>query len=162
MKYVIDVPEDRIDISGIRTVLAYANTTMAPYVESDTAEQAWKIAQDIMKDPGRDGMLNAELNDCFGTDDIYMIAKLPYAEIKEKYDAWQKRKNEIKVGDEVRHKDEPRDIMVYTGTDDEPGYASCIKSNGRVVLRRADEIERTGRHFPEVADLLKKMRESEC
>lgn len=166
MKYIIEIEEMPFISEGSEMQLFKATEfnslvfdrngleKLTPYDESAAEqrgrEEAWKLIKAIGK------MSDDDMADCFGTS---VIVNLSYTEAREKYEAWKKEKEEIKIGDEVRHKYEPRDIMVYTGT--EPGYASCIKSNGRVVIRRADEIERTGRHFPEVAELLEKMRQPE-
>lgn len=175
MKYIIDLQENQaiLFFNGeyMNTIVPDKNeqyvfdesigasiVKLTPYDEPKyTAEDAWKFAQKILAPPTNNNALTVDdLMDCYGTEDAYdIVCQSTYAEAREKYEVWKKAKDEIKVGDEVRHKDEPGDIMVYTGTDD-PGYASCIKSNGQVVLRRADEIERTGRHFNEVAELLEK------
>ena len=165
MKYIVDIPEEMVKDGKLRIwgetepECKWFDTgrTATPYEEpSDTAEDAWKIAQDILKDPGKDGMLNTELNDCFGTDDIYLIGAMSYTEVKAKYDAWKKQKDEIKVGDEVVGFDGI--VFVVVGMFEEQQYTGIVDS-GMTVIRSI--VRKTGRHFPEVAELLKKMREKE-
>lgn len=132
---------------------------LTPYKESDTAEQAWEIAQQILKDPSKDGMLVTELNSCFGTDDIYIIGEMPYTEVKAKYSAWQKRKNELKIGDEVIHDTYRRCVLLEKKDGCEAELWSVIDEKGVVHQINRKHIHRkTRRTFPEVADLLEKMR----
>ena len=168
MKYIIEI-EDEPYFSGGKTVYRMGGAhvyfsegqfeKLTPYVESDTAEQAWKIAQDILKDSGKDGMSNEELNDCFGTDYIYLIGTMSYAEVKAKYDAWQEKKAKIKVGDEVKNLVHPDSLMIVTRINCDNVTFDGIRKGG--VAFHAASIEswrKTGRTFPEVAELLEKMR----
>ena len=167
MKYIIDVPEDRVH-GDILCALAIMEDSLdhylptgikaVPYDESEAEqrgrEEAWKLAQEL------ENMEIEDWKDCFHGSCEDGLTKMSFDEANERYKEWQEQKSGIRVGDEVRSKDEPEDVMVFTGTD-EPGYASGIKSNGRAVLRRMNDIEKTGRHFPEVAEVLEKMKEPE-
>lgn len=167
MKCIIDISVEWCGDHGVLRVpykvqdaVHWFNTgiDMEPYDESDTAEQAWKIAQDILKDPGNDGMLNGELNDCFGTDDIYLIGAMSYAEVKAKYDAWQEQKSKIRVGDEIRNGGVYGIVTLVEKKAD--GICYHVVGNDGYVWYLNDLVtKKTGRHFPQVAELLEKMKE---
>ena len=80
-----------------------------------------------------------------------------YQEAKEKYEAWKKQKDEIRVGDEI---DIDGEITVVTMIN-KYGEILSVDCGGMTYyyhmesqLKRA---KKTGRHFYEVEDLLKKM-----
>ena len=110
MKYIIDVPEDRISAGRLRVLADMENSMtywietgirVTPYEESsDTAEDAWKMVSRILKDTADGGMSWDDIEDCFGTDTISGIVEMSYAEAREKYETWKKEKDEIHVGDE--------------------------------------------------------------
>lgn len=82
--------------------------------------------------------------------------KMDYRDYKSKYEAWQKQKDEIKVGDEVNPiNDTWRGVVVNVDNGDLTIMGSRgISSNGY----ESKYFSKTGRHFPEVAELLRKMR----
>lgn len=63
--------------------------------------------------------------------------------------------NEIKVGDEVRHK--MGDKKIVTQLDAE--YLYTINSDGYVYEGTRHEFVKTGKHYPQVAEMLKQIRE---
>ena len=169
MKYIIDVPEDRISAGRLR-VLADMENSMTYWIEtgirvtpheesSDTAEDAWKMVSHILKDTADGGMSWDDIEDCFGTNTISGIAEMSYAEVREKYDAWKKKKGEIKVGDEIYNNEytERKGVIIFDLGD----YCTFMEADGRVHVLDKSKACKTGRHFPEVAELLKKMREEE-
>lgn len=140
---------------------------LTPYDESAAelrgAEKAWKMAQRIAQLPMWGGMSGAELLECFGRESSAYIIDMPYAEVAKKYELWQKKKtvdDEIKVGDEVRIKTDPSKICIVTNVTkvDDRIHFSCMEPDGLVDwFSSATYFEKTGRHFPEVAKLLKKI-----
>lgn len=132
---------------------------LTPYKESDTADQAWEIAQKILKDPSKDGMLNTELNNCFGTDDIYLIGEMSYAEVSKKYETWKKSKDEIKIGDEIAfYHDDGRLDTVAIVTHVSQVFVDGMEAKGTLYANKnSKNWTKTGRTFPEVVELLEKI-----
>lgn len=78
-----------------------------------------------------------------------------YREAKVKYEAWKKEKEKLRVGDEViYHRN--KYIVGYVGEDEV--YHLVDQCWIRVVVQGDYQLTKTGRHFPEVTELLKKMR----
>jgi len=81
-----------------------------------------------------------------------------YQKAKEKYETWKKQKDKIKIGDEV---------YVYNVSNEEYGVITLITETDVQVLMRngcfysvpLTNCTKTGRYFPEVVQLLEKMRE---
>ena len=89
---------------------------------------------------------------------IGVAAEMTYQEAKERYDAWKKKKEEIRVGDEVIVAGTTGVVVRIPEGDEQRIH--FIAPSGTVYCNNAyADIVKTGRHFPEVAELLKKMRE---
>lgn len=95
---------------------------------------------------------------------IEVAVEMSYQEAKAKYDAWEKQKEEeIHVGDEVFFKGDPHKekaivLRLYQPKMYKP-VSDVLWADGSVektVL--VEKLMRTGRHFDEVDELLKKMR----
>lgn len=87
---------------------------------------------------------------------------LSYQEAKAKYEAWLKQRDEICVGDEI--------VGIYSDGEKTPpfvvlkvegNYYYGIYSKTGEYVQGGLNYEKTGRHFPEVAQLLDKMRGAE-
>ena len=109
MKYIINVPEDRVHgdrlcAMGIMedSLSHYLQTgiKVIPYDESEAEkrgqEEAWTFAQKILAPPDNNDALTMEdLADCYGTDDAYdVICGMTFAEASEKYEAWKEQKGD--------------------------------------------------------------------
>lgn len=165
-KYIIDVPDDgqcqykynedtkelkfpcpRIDpnsFMGLDIVL----TGATPYTEPDkepTVNEAWDFVKALY------GLSDEELYEIFPNGCPYEMA---YSEAKAKYEAWRKQKNEIHVGDEVRHT-----LTSAIGVVTQIKDLTIMWEDGSAGADRGEHIEKTGRRFDEVEDLLKKMEE---
>ena len=151
MKYIIDVGKDRVSKGGKLELLCevenslpqYIHTAIdaEPYTESDRKaieDEVWELHKDIMYHDEYAGGLEHT-----------------YQEAKSKYEAWKKQKNEIKIGDEVTLTN-GRTTSVVIGFC--YGSANLLYDNGDVGQYPKDGCQKTGRHFPEVAELLEKMR----
>lgn len=89
----------------------------------------------------------------------YISSFNSYSEAKAKYEAWKKQKDEIRVGDEVEYVEDHRKKIVVTSTYSD-GWFDAIDSNGYLYINRNPVMwKKTGRHFPELIELLKKMGE---
>ena len=172
MKYIIDVPEDRISAGRLRVLADMENSMtywietgirVTPYEEpSGTVEDVWKMVCHILKSPDVGGMSLDNLEECFGTNSLSHIGEMSYVEVREKYDTWKKQKDEIHVGDEVYKDGGATGIvtLIEKRKTDELCY-HIVDSNGHVWCLGDKVTRKTGRHFPEAAELLKKMRETE-
>lgn len=165
MKYIIDVPENTVWVdvtkSNIKNGLITFTSNikpiseLTPYAELDKEEiedNVWNFAWKIIDmDLGE----YAEIFDDKGCPSNYQEAKA-------QYEAWLKQKDEIRVGDEIvgiysdGEKTPPLVVLKVEGN----YYYGIYSKTGESVQGGLD-YEKTGRHFPEVAELLEKMRGSE-
>ena len=155
MKYIIDVPEEIAKIS--EEFLSKAGLLCEPYIESnrkDIEDEMWEFL-DLLST----GMSSEERLECFGVVFSHMIVStMSYQEAKAKYEAWMKQKCEICVGDEViYHRN--KYIVGYVGEDEV--YHLVDQCWLRVVVQGDYQLIKTGKHFNEMEELLKKMREKE-
>ena len=171
-KYIIEIPEDRIGdfVGSTHLLMPYTmaghkghhdtGLNLTPHTEPDRKaieDEVWSLAREIAYE--------MSLQECIDTgmlhdDDIYdsasgVLEKLTYQEAKAKYKAWKDRKDEIRVGDEVIYHGN-KYVVVYVGADE--AYHIVDRNWIRTVVQGDYQIFKTGRHFPEVAELLKKMR----
>ena len=161
MKYIIDVGKDRVSKGGKLELLCevenslpqYIHTAIdaRPYTEPDRKaieDEVWEFAWKIYSmDIGE----YAELFDDKG-------CPSDYQEAKAKYEAWMEKEDEIKIGDEVTLTN-GRTTSVVIGFC--YGSANLLYDNGDVGQYPKDGCQKTGRHFPEVVQLLEKMRGDE-
>lgn len=179
MKYIIDIE----DIPFIRDESLYRAKgfkslvfdkigleKLTPYkpVDPDAIEKARKAGQDEAWELAYklDAMFIENWKECFNkTYTTDHKQKMSYAETREKYEAWKKKqKEEIHVGDEVafHHEFRPDTVIVVThiGYD---GFVNGMDDKGTLFAQKSPIMwQKTGRHFPEVAELLEKLRKSEC
>ena len=171
MKYIIDIPEDMVKDGFVvkceqsfcgnnRRVVA--NLFPYEYEEpdrkqiEDAQEEAWEFAKQVSI------MKPEDKEECWGTAKYNTInLGYSYQEAKAKYDAWKTEKeSKIEVGDEVMHKI-TKSIGIATWVDPEANYVHIVWSDGSTGNRKMDSLEKTGRHFNQVADMLKEMKEEE-
>ena len=80
-----------------------------------------------------------------------------YSEAKAKYDAWKREKKEIHVGDEITYGD-TNGVVVGIDTATEDSGVNVVCRDGNTGYIGMAYVTKTGRHFSEVDELLKKMR----
>lgn len=186
MKYIIDIPKEYesdwvnkssrlgfelcFPINETATNKKYHIPTglkLESYTEPDREaieDEVWEFAQKFTHEPKAE--LNAhERVEIWGTASCdKIINDFTYSEAKAKYDAWKKQKEEeIHVGDEVFFKGDPHKekaivLRLYQPKMYKP-VSDVLWADGSVektVL--VEKLMRTGRHFDEVDELLKKMR----
>lgn len=138
MKYIIDIPDD-IDL-----VEFYKS-------KKDRIENRDLIpvsALELYEEPSEESK-----NDSTGWE-LYNA----YQKAKEKYEKWKKQKNKIKIGDEV---------YVYNVSSEEYGiitlitesYAQVLMRNGCFYNVPLTNCTKTGKHFPEIAEIINKLKE---
>lgn len=170
MKYIIELEDQPFErgseklyrTSGFNSLVFDAEglRRLKPYDESEAemrgAEKAWGISKNILLDIDDGGMSYDEIYECFGLRELTNVAKLSYQEVAEKYEAWVKKHDEIRVGDEVGSK-------VFNIT----GVVTSLSEDRLIVVSRSGTtnnwhiktVKKTGRHFPEVEDFMRKLRE---
>lgn len=120
-------------------------------------EDAWDMLKNICSG-GRERMLKV-----FGTISItQIITDNTASEAKSKIDAWgQKEQNaDIKVGDEVTDKDGDTYIVTQVHRKDVNCCdTSCMRADGHGYGIPSKNLTKTGRHYPEIAEVLKQMQE---
>ena len=158
MKYIIDVPDEHTDIKVFYTdadMKIIQSMRCKPYTEPDRKaieDEVWEMARLISYDGG---LKLTDLYECYKCSSIQEVMKNhSYQEAKEKYEAWRKQKDEIRVGDEVVYHGN-KYVVGYVGADEV--YHIVDRNWIRVVVQGDYQIFKTGRHFDEVEELLKKM-----
>ena len=171
MKYIIDVPEDRVH-GDILCALAIMEDSLdhylptgikaVPYDESEAEqrgrEEAWKLAQEL------ENMEIEDWKDCFHGSCEDGLTKMSFDEANERYKEWQKEKGKIHIGDEVAFENGSRFVVCDIFDSGELcGYGYEHYSGRRATWSDVDPnvVRKTGRHFNEVAEMLEKMKEPE-
>lgn len=187
MKYIIDIPHKYVMGTNPRTLMICEGTIgisteieLTPYDEpsqkaidlqhahdienvarmnySKGTEDAWEFVRTITD------MTEAQRMQCFGGTTCDLDEYYTYQEAKAKYEAWKKKEEEIRVGDEAIPLDAQYDTMVVTKLwtgEYRDEWADIIASDGKLFSFLKTSIKKTGRHFNEVEELLKKMKEKE-
>lgn len=160
MKYVIDIPDDidfvefyksknnkfleNRDIVSVSTLDVYEDMTDAEKVEIE--EETWNIAWEIFN------MSSKDYNQIF--DEWRSPAN--FQEVKIKYNRWKLRK-ELKMGNEVINTCGEKAIVLKVYDDN---GMDLLWSDGSAGFNNNGTFYKTGRHFPEIAELLEKMKEN--
>ena len=129
---------------------------LTPYTETDREaieNEVWEFAWEVLQ------LDLPVFREIFG----YDTDKMDYRYYKYKYDAWKKQKDEIRVGDEVEYPpNKAKGIVIKCHVPDV--YAEVDKyavfTGTSVEYLSIEWLTKTGRVFPEVAELLKKMEEN--
>ena len=180
MKYIIDIPDGMTCINALKyedskcvAARSYIIPDLTPYTEPDRKAVDLQYAHDIenvarmnYNEGAKDAWEFArainylEYDDfvsCFGGKTEEAVYELSYSEVKAEYEAWKKQKDEIRVGDEVIYNSRTRAVVLEPET--EKKYGEIFTSEGSTIVVSHDDLEKTGRHFDEVEELLKKMKE---
>jgi hypothetical protein len=119
---------------------------------------AWKAVRKIIKMPEGD-LLNI-FTECYSAvcTALQVILKYDASECIEKIQAYEQEKAEIQVGDEVEG-DEDGQRGVVIDSRFENSQVAVLTGNSKVYSWWSKcAIHKTGRHFPEIAAVLEKMR----
>ena len=73
------------------------------------------------------------------------------------YEEEQKKAAEIKIGDEVTDNDGWRGVVTWIHRDGK--YVLIVQKDGNALHWKKESFKKTGRHFPQIAEVLKKMQE---
>lgn len=172
MKYIIDAPSNLYNINGTLRVpvkvgegdLCWYNTYLKveSYTEPDrkaVEDEVWEFERCVHKMNGDD------YHECFDIADVSdedYCTKYSYQEAKARYEAWLKQKDEIRVGDEVGNGFVKGTAFFVDETMVE-GFFIDDDDNEEIehFWWNKRDCKKTGRHFDEVAELLKKIRGEE-
>ena len=140
----------------------YTEPDLNPLVDEavETIEnEVWEFVR-IITD-----MTECERKECFGGSTCDLDEYVTYQEAKAKYEAWKKKKEEIRVGDEVKFLSLAKSGVVVS-EDDTPNVVgdkafNVVWEDGSTGYHYKKDLFRTGRHFDEVEELMKKMRDTE-
>ena len=165
MKYIIELEdepcmrEDGVNYYTCKSARWYklgetVINRLTPYTEPDREaieNETWELAERIA-DMSYDDFIS-----CFEGETEEYVYGLPYHEVKAKYDAWKKRKDEIRVGDEVIYNGDRVVVTDIFLQDITRLWIEGVTSSGKTVEALESDIKKTGRHFPEVEELLNKL-----
>lgn len=124
---------------------------LTPYTEPDREaieNEVWDFVNTVY------GLSDEELYEIF-CDGNY--CEHSYQEAKAKYEAWKKQKDEVHVGDEVKCYD-TNGVVVGIDTASEDSGVNVVCRDGSTGYIGMADVTKTGRHFDEVDELLRKMR----
>ena len=123
---------------------------------------AWEAARKICLNESDGGLSAITVHDIFNTEH-YRDALRDYTPAKaiEKIRQYEQKKEQeqeqIQVGDEIEAVS-GKAVVVYVDDIDEH-KVRYVYSNGVYAFNYIDKVTKTGRHFPEIAEVLAKMKE---
>lgn len=125
---------------------------------------AWEAARKIIAIPMDGGLTTGEIDDIFGeASTVIVIGKFTAEQAIEKLAAYEgkKKAEEIKVGDEVCAKDGfcKTKLIVVRLDPYEPLFSGVDCKGCTYANQEVCDFTKTGRHFPQVAELLAAMEE---
>ena len=122
-------------------------------------EEAWEAAMNICKCDNISWLYKN-----FGTEDTdSIIPQTTASEVIAKLKEYKERQSKIEVGDEVKNKQTSAVWIVthkWTNNRGEKGV-SGFNHECSAFSTTLDMVKKTGRHFPEIAQVLEKMREGQ-
>ena len=126
---------------------------------------AWEVIKKITKDDSVGGYSIEMMQELFGQTCVYDIThnytpEEAIAKIRE-YEDKQKQDAKIKVGDEV-YSDAFDDKGIVTHITADKVACVCIICNGSTMMKvGVNGLHKTGRHFPQIAEVLEELRGAE-
>ena len=167
MKYIIDVPEDMVIKSAVNGL-----TLGIPILVSATQKEyilPTNIKIKPYTEPDRKAIEDEVWEFCMNTDWSWIseagtkpLKKYSYQEAKTKYEAWKKQKDEIRVGNEVEYvcgDETVRFVVIGLIKGKAYGFKYPCDYDDVGEYCDIDMLRKTGRHFDEAEELLKKMKE---
>lgn len=131
--------------------------------------EAWEAVRKIYLNKDCGGLTGDELISIFGMGTPSIInnysASEAISKIRDYEERKQKEQDEIKVGDEIRVGKEGGNafnVVVHLVGERCDGIKvyQCMGGSGiHFTFTSEDDVRKTGRHFPEIAEVLKKMQE---
>lgn len=137
-----------------------------PFTDTEEAEKtayeqglndSWECARKISMPENEGGMSVKALQSIFGT--TREIFKCTASEAIAKIKEYEEKQNEIKVGDEIRLYDAIEVVTCVTSTGLQTIDANGLTSTWCYNTYPLETWEKTGRHFNQIAEVLKQMNE---
>lgn len=119
--------------------------------------EAWVYAKKIVFNKARGGFTYMELQTIFGTAEMIEILEMSASEAIKKIRQYEQEKKEIQVGDEVITAS-GKAVVLGVG----PVHFEYVNADGSNGFDKVKNAEKTGRHFPEIAEVLAKMKGEEA
>lgn len=118
--------------------------------------EAWEVAKWLYNNP-----VNI-VEDIFNCEYWEVYSKHTAQEVVHKIKEYEDEHDEIKVGDEVVYSDKNHPRIV-TNIFDDAGIIKIVQlsENGKYVVDNIKDIHKTGRHFPQIAEVLAELRGEE-
>ena len=111
---------------------------------------AWEAARKVV------ALSTVDRREVFGSEYMYSILeKHTAAEAIEKIRQYEQKQEDFKVGDEVISDEDVKGVTI----DMDDYLLHVLDENGVVQAWPREDAVKTGRHFPEIAEVLQKMRE---
>ena len=131
--------------------------------------EAWEVAKKIALLPDDGGLSIPDIQTIFRvSNDGLVFESFSASEAIEKIREWEKEKkqkeNEIRVGDEIRVGEEYRNafnVVVCLVGERQDGievYQCISKSGMHFTYTSEDNVCKTGRHFPQISEVLEKIK----
>ena len=125
---------------------------------------AWEAARKIAANPKEGGLKMGELSDIFGTPlATSIMGEITAEQAIEKLAAYETKKKaeeeEIKVGDEVSSNMIKRGVVTRVNNCEGGAWCYVVESGGNSCSMPIRNLRKTGKHFPQVAELLAAMEE---
>jgi len=117
--------------------------------------EAWEAARKILFNPDDGGMSAIDVNEVFGESSWTVMKDFSASEVAAKIKEYEDSKQKIKVGDEVEAVSGKAVIIHISDNKDKARY---IYSDSTLGFDDICNLSKTGRHFPEIATVLEKMR----
>jgi hypothetical protein len=145
---------------------------LTPYTEPDIEQvrnegyqqglsDAWEAARKIAVNEDYGGLSTEAICKIFSTENVYLglasiFDNFTASEAIEKLKAYEQEKERIQVGDEVIT---ASGKAVVTGVG--PVHFEYVCADGSIGYDEVKNVKKTGRTFPEIAEVLRKMKETE-
>ena len=150
-KYIIEIP-DEVPVSD---ELVPFDMCRPPWYweaykkgKAEAEDEVWDFVR-IITD-----MTECDRKECFGGSTCDLDEYMTYQEARAQYEAWEQKKEEVHVGDEVTSKF--GDGVVIDIVADESVHV--LGEDGHWNEYADGEYRKTGRHFDEVEKLLERMK----
>ena len=112
------------------------------------AEAAWELARKIILPPSKGGMSSDDYVAIFGNciSEAYVMKNYTYSEASAKVSEWEEGKDEIKVGDIVKH-NETEYTGIVTRVSERMDKITIIFKDGSSESYDSSMFHKTGRHI---------------
>jgi hypothetical protein len=123
----------------------------------DGLNEAWELARDIIAMPNSENksLIRVRYN-ALGNDALYdIIRNYSASEIIKKIKEYE----EIIVGDEVTNEEEWKGVVTWINPNGE--YMEVMLEDGTTIQWKKTSFKKTGRHFSQIEEVLKQLKEDE-